>query len=103
MLIKLCGNEHKFWCENVTERSYRDTVSDSERHHGRLSETQEVFYAVFILHVKKHFGQLDTDLKNAERTKNMNWKMIYSNPYTTNSNSNVRNNTVWMKKERKKE
>lgn len=44
--------------------SYRDTVSDRNRHHGRLSETQEAIYAVFILHMKKYFGQLDTDLKN---------------------------------------
>lgn len=42
--------------------SYGDAVSDSERHHGRLSETQEAIYTVFILHVKKHLGHLDTDL-----------------------------------------
>ena len=50
--IKLSGNDY-----------YRDAVGDRERHHGRLSETQEATYAVFILRVKKHFGQLDTDLK----------------------------------------
>lgn len=43
--------------------SYRDTVSDSDRHHGRLPETQEALYAVFVLHVKEDFSQLDTDLK----------------------------------------
>lgn len=44
--------------------SYWDTVSDSESHHGRLSENQEVIYVVFILHVKKDFGELHTDLRN---------------------------------------
>lgn len=43
--------------------SYRDTVSDSDRHHGRLPETQEALYAVFVLHVKEDLSQLDTDLK----------------------------------------
>lgn len=45
-------------------RSYGDTVSDGESHHGCLSEPQEVTYVVFILHVKKDFGELHTDLKN---------------------------------------
>lgn len=44
--------------------SYRDTVDDSESHHGRLSENQEIIYVAFILHVKKYFGELHTDLKN---------------------------------------
>lgn len=48
-------------------RSYRDAVRDCERHHGGLSETQEATYTVFILHVKKHFGQLDTDLKHRKK------------------------------------
>lgn len=54
------------------ERSYWDTVSDNKRHHGRLSETQEASYAVFILHVKKHFGQLDTDLRKKKKALQMN-------------------------------
>lgn len=53
---------------NWGERSYRDTVSDSERHHGRLSETQEAVYAVLVLHVKKYFGQLHTDLYKKKAT-----------------------------------
>lgn len=67
MVIELCGNECKslMWNYNWGDRSYRDAVSDGESHHGRLSETQEAIYAVFILHVKKHFGHLDTDLKKA--------------------------------------
>lgn len=59
----------KLWKGSWDGRSYRDTVSDSDCHHGCLSEAQEAFYAVFILHVKEHFGQLDTDLK---KQTNMN-------------------------------
>lgn len=56
-------------------RSYRDTVGDRNRHHGRLSETQEATDAVFILQMKKYFGQLDTDLKNTtKKNTNVIWE-----------------------------
>lgn len=49
-------------------KSYRNRVDDSQSHHGRLPENQEAANAEFILHVKKHFGHLDTDLEKNPKT-----------------------------------